>query len=62
MRVKKKQLDEIADKEAQYFMFKQKKEELDAIREKYQRKRELLKREEQIEREIMRREGEIEKG
>ncbi len=62
LHVKKKQLEGIADKEAQYFMFKQKKEELDAIREKYQRKRELLKREEQIEREIRRREEEIERG
>ncbi len=57
--VKKKQLEGIADKEKQYFLFREKKEELDATREKYQRKQELLRREEKKQVEIVKREGKI---
>ncbi|HID20128.1 MAG TPA: SMC family ATPase [Methanophagales archaeon] len=56
---KKKRLDGLADKETHYFQFRAKKEELDALREKYQRKHELLKREEKTTQEIARREGEL---
>jgi exonuclease SbcC len=56
---KKKRLDTIADKEAEYFLFREKKEALDAMRENYQRKQELLKRKEKTGVEIHNREEKI---
>jgi len=54
--VKKKRLDEIADKETRYFQFREKKEQLDALRENYQRKLELVKREKKTALELQKRE------
>ena len=56
---KQKRLDGIADKEAEYFLLREKKEALDAMRECYQRKQELLKRKEKTEVEIHNREEKI---
>ena len=53
--VKKKRLDEIADKETRYFQFREKKEQLDALRENYQRKLELVKREKKTALELQKR-------
>ena len=44
LRVKSKRLEEIADNETLYFRFREQKEALDTLREKYQRKQELVKR------------------
>ncbi|MHC1610896.1 MAG: AAA family ATPase [Candidatus Methanospirareceae archaeon] len=57
--VKKKRLDAIADKETRYFQFREKKEQLDALREKYRRKLELVKREEKTALELRKREEKI---
>ena len=57
--VKKEQHEGIADKEAHYFQMREKKEELDALREKYQRKLELMEREEKTSLELQKREGNI---
>ena len=57
--VKKKQVEGIADKEKKYFQFREKREELDAMRENYQRKQELLKREEKTQVEINKRDEKI---
>jgi exonuclease SbcC len=54
--VKKKRLEEIADKETRYFQFREKKEQLDALRENYQRKLELVKREKKTALELQKRE------
>jgi hypothetical protein len=59
LQTKKKRLDGLLDKEVQYFQFRADKEELDVLREKYQRKHELLKRKDKITQEITRREGEL---
>jgi len=59
LHVKKKRLEGIADEETQYFRFKEKKDAMDAMREKYQRKQELLKREEKIKVELNKREEKI---
>lgn len=45
LQVKRGRLEELSSKEAEYFQMREKKEELDAIREKYQRKLELVNRE-----------------
>ncbi len=52
LQTKKKRLDGLVDKEVQYFQFRAKKEELDALRERNQRKQELLKRKDKITQEI----------
>jgi len=57
--VKKKRLEEIADKETRYFQFREKKEQLDALRENYQRKLELVKREKKTALELQKREEKI---
>ncbi|MDI6886133.1 MAG: SMC family ATPase [archaeon] len=57
--VKKEQLERIADKEAHYFQMREKKEELDSLREKYQRKLELVEREEKTSLELQTREENI---
>lgn len=59
LQTKKKRLDGLLDKEVQYFRFRAEKEELDAVREKYQRKHELLKRKDKITEELKRRDGEL---
>ena len=53
--VKKKRLEEIADTETRYFQFREKKEQLDALRENYQRKLELVKREKKTSLELQKR-------
>jgi len=55
--VKKKRLDEIADNESRYFQFREQKEQLDALREKYQRKQELMVRAEKTSLELQKREA-----
>jgi len=57
--VKKERLEEIADKETRYFQFRERKEQLDALRENYQRKLELVKREKKTALELQKREGKI---
>jgi exonuclease SbcC len=59
LRTKKKKLEEMSDKEAHYFQLREKKEELDAIREKYQRKLELVKREKKTSLELEMREENV---
>lgn len=53
--VKKKRLEEIADDEARYFQFRERKGELEERREKYQRKQELANRAEKISEELRKR-------
>lgn len=57
--VRKKRLEEIADKETHYFRFREKKEQLDALRENYQRKLELVKRKKKTALELQKREDKI---
>ncbi len=57
--VKKERLEEIADKETRYFQFREKKEQLDALRENYQRKLELVKREKKTSLELQKRDDNL---
>ncbi len=59
--VKKKRLEEIADNEARYFQFRERKGELEERREKYQRKQELANRAEKISEELRKRAKSISK-
>ncbi|MBA5942053.1 MAG: SMC family ATPase [Methanophagales archaeon] len=54
--VSKKRLEEIADEERRYFLFREQKEQLDTVRAKYQQKQELVKREKKTLHELQRRE------
>ncbi len=57
--VKNKRLEGIAEKETEYFRFREQKDAMDALRENYQRKQELLKREEKTRVELNKREEKI---
>ena len=57
--VKRKRLTAIEKEEALYFELRAKKEELEAIREKYRRKKELMKREAKTTQELKRRKEEL---
>jgi exonuclease SbcC len=57
--VKKKRLEEVADKETRYFQFRAQKEEMEERREKYQRKQELAKQKKKTSEELHRREKNI---
>jgi len=59
LRDKAKRLATIEANEARYFVLRDKKEELETVREQYRHKRELMTRAAKIQRDITRREGDI---